>query len=490
MKNAHNHIIEKVFVEINTNNSEKAFGVKDDIGTFLNEILFPRIEELFDNFDTNDRILRIEKLELNLEKPFVSLNHELAGQLVSETENKIAGLKRETATLKKQSVVTGKLFPENRFDNFEGYKLIEENQNREIIFFEFLVSGNYPWFSDKNRFEEIFQIEIWNSLLADEIFVSNLKLLLMTNKTYLQRFVNQVPFENMLSFLFVITPFFKPLEGQFQSICLKFPEKQRKVFLINSIQIFLKTKQSEQHSFFAEYLVTAASLLKEIDSLEDIPEEAEMTKKLTIDFGHFSETMNDTSGKTDDSIRNFAQMKSEISADDIKNENVEFQGYVRNAGLILLHPFLKTFLIATGIADPSGKIAEKNYDLAVQALHFIATGNESVFEPELVFEKFFCGIPMQFPIIRESLLTDEVKNEALEMLNEVIKQWQALKNTTPTGLRETFLQRNALLQITEKGYNLVFETKTTDILLNRIPWSYSIVKWYLIDKLIYVEWQV
>ena len=97
---------------------------------------------------------------------------------------------------------------------------------------------------------------------------------------------------------------------------------------------------------------------------------------------------------------------------------------------------------------------------------------------------------MRFPIIRESLLSDEVKEEAIEMLNEVIKNWQALKNTTPAGLREAFLQRNALLQVTEKGYNLVFETKTTDILLNRIPWNYSIIKWYLIDKLIYVEWQV
>ena len=44
MKKAHNHIIEKVFVEINTNNSEKAFGVKDNIGTFLNEMLFRELK--------------------------------------------------------------------------------------------------------------------------------------------------------------------------------------------------------------------------------------------------------------------------------------------------------------------------------------------------------------------------------------------------------------------------------------------------------------
>ncbi|MBS3771738.1 MAG: hypothetical protein KGY69_15920, partial [Bacteroidales bacterium] len=64
----------------------------------------------------------------------------------------------------------------------------------------------------------------------------------------------------------------------------------------------------------------------------------------------------------------------------------------------------------------------------------------------------------------------------------------ALKNTTPQGLREGFLQRPGKLSKVDNGWKLNVEQDTIDILLDNLPWSYQIVSFPWMKQVIFVKW--
>jgi hypothetical protein len=118
----------------------------------------------------------------------------------------------------------------------------------------------------------------------------------------------------------------------------------------------------------------------------------------------------------------------------------------------------------------------------------LATGNENVFEGNLVFEKFLCGLPLKMPVEKQSLLDDTIRNEAEVLLKEAITNWKALKNSSPNDLRQLFIQREGKLMQKENQYNLVVERKAQDALLERINWNISMLKLPWRKELIVVEW--
>jgi hypothetical protein len=161
---------------------------------------------------------------------------------------------------------------------------------------------------------------------------------------------------------------------------------------------------------------------------------------------------------------------------------------VLNAGLVILHPFLKSFFSELKITDSKGKIKQDKTHVAVQLLHFLATGNENVFEGNLVFEKFLCGIALKTAIQKESLLTSKIRKESKILLEAVVKNWPALKNTSPEGLRQMFLQRKGILIQNEHSFKLIVERMTPDVLLEKLSWNLSLIKLPWMQKLLYIDW--
>lgn len=483
----YNHIIEKVFVEINTKNSEKAFSIRENVSGFINDTLFPQIEKLFDEIDTGGEILRIEKMEVSSDNSVVLLNEEVVSDIVVKIES---GLR--------DAAVTNSSNGEKNGFNVAGIKisnqqLITNDINDELIFLNFIQSGEVPWFADNAKMKNILADENWLRMITNQNFCDKLRKLLIENKTNLLRFVKQIPLNNMLEFVSRLFPELKSKSNSIKGIHNQLSVKEQFVFLQTTLQILFEIENQKRRRYIAGEFIQTAQRFIEISGYEG-------KSLVDRDFEAFiqSELIRITILKRDKKKLFIKKTQNNnLVLSDRKEDAIEFyrekpkqeSQLIHNAGLVLLHPFLKNFLINTRIAESSGKIEDKNLELAVQAFHFIATGHESEFEAELVFEKFLCGLPVHYPIIRESLLTAELRSEAEEMLTQVIKQWPALKNTSPKGLRESFIQRNGILVETEKGYNLSVEANSWDILLDRLPWNYSIISWYLIDKLIFVEWQ-
>lgn len=187
---------------------------------------------------------------------------------------------------------------------------------------------------------------------------------------------------------------------------------------------------------------------------------------------------------------------SEIDSKDKKDESLEENYansellkkgvYVENAGLILLHPFIKMLFQNCNLLDDKNAI--NNKELAVHILHYAATKQENDYEYTMLFEKFLCGLPLEYPIKREVNIEEYQKNHIEELLTAVVNHWSALKNSSTDILRTEFLQREGKLDLLDANPKLTIERKTQDILLDKIPWNISIVKIPWIEKIMYTEW--
>ena len=160
---------------------------------------------------------------------------------------------------------------------------------------------------------------------------------------------------------------------------------------------------------------------------------------------------------------------------------------VKNAGLILLHPFLKQFFNSCGFLDKENKIIKPTE--AVHLLHYVATKKEQQFESSLVFEKFLCNIPIQSSIERNIVLGDELKEKSEELLKAVLQNWAVLKNSSNDLLRNEYLQREGKLDLTKDNPTLTVERKTQDILIDtKLPWNISMSKLPWMKELIITNW--
>jgi hypothetical protein len=162
--------------------------------------------------------------------------------------------------------------------------------------------------------------------------------------------------------------------------------------------------------------------------------------------------------------------------------------HIPTAGLVLLHPFLTTFFEKLDLLKDRQFIEEWSRNKAAMLLHFLATGEDTVQEYEMVLPKLLCAIPFNWPLDHSIDLTNEEKFEAEALLQAVLEHWGALGNTTPDGLRGNFLVRDGKLLKTESGWRVQIERKTLDILLDRLPWGIGLVKMPWMPELLMVEW--
>ena len=125
----------------------------------------------------------------------------------------------------------------------------------------------------------------------------------------------------------------------------------------------------------------------------------------------------------------------------------------------------------------------------VHLLQFMLDGSSSNPEFLLVLNKILCGIKTGVPILPSIDISEEETELSESLLAGVIGNWPALKNSTISGLRESFLQRDAHLQLKNDAWQLLVEAKPFDMLLDEIPWNYKTIKLPWMTNLISVDWR-
>jgi len=173
-----------------------------------------------------------------------------------------------------------------------------------------------------------------------------------------------------------------------------------------------------------------------------------------------------------------------------KREERRMEGtiYIRNSGLVLLHPLLNTYFSRLDCLGPDGFAGEAARFRAVHLLQYLVNGTEEHPEQELALNKILCGMPVDEPLPLSVPLTEKEKEVSAELLNVVRMQWEKMKNTSTEGLQGAFLQRQGALMEAEDGWKLRVEQRVYDPLLETLPWGFGMIKLSWMKKILYTEW--
>lgn len=163
--------------------------------------------------------------------------------------------------------------------------------------------------------------------------------------------------------------------------------------------------------------------------------------------------------------------------------------FIENAGLVLLQPFLPQLFQLRGLIHNNQFKDAKSQYKAIQLLEYAATGSTSASEPLLVLNKLCCGLGPVDPIEMGMPLDSEDRNEVMAMLKAVITRWGKLDSTSVPGFQQSFLQRSGQLQFSEGLWQLTVEERSFDILLDMIPWAYTLIKFPWMPHPLSVSWR-
>ena len=520
------HIIERAFLEVEVASEQEAYQIKNSISSFLQREVFPMLEVLLNTYQIEDYILRFDRLDIGLEvenwEDKEKVKQELIIRLKKQIDATVQRSYLQPNSYSDSHRITGNIQESIHTNNKDKaveslpQQLLGFNDNNQTIILHFLLKGYLPWYGNNKNIEELIENENWKESLENTGFLAQLIEVLKSGEIVQKRFVMQFSNYNVIALLEKLGAI------KNKTLLREFMDEQtyefNTAFMLWILNVSLYSKNQERISpeliamFHRDELKEAVSNLKSFQNT---------VKRLNIALSpllnikrfdgdkktynevkkHIKEELIEPERKTspDKKIeRGILENNPTIiprELPDLGNEKEPLffdrntnNLFVQNAGLVLFHPFLKTFFNQFNWLSENGKILQNHKLTAVQAMHYLATGNEDFFEGNMIFEKFLCGLPLNTPIPKNSLLSDNIGVEALNLLNEVIKNWPALKNTSPDGLRNEFIQRNGKLIQKDRGYKLLVERKVQDILLDKLQWNISIVKLPWKDDLLFVEW--
>ncbi len=164
--------------------------------------------------------------------------------------------------------------------------------------------------------------------------------------------------------------------------------------------------------------------------------------------------------------------------------------YIQNAGVVLLAPYLSQLFNKLELLNKEGLWKNDNCQIkAVELIHFLTFGTDEMMEYTCILNKLLVSMPISLPLETEISLTIEEKTLCESLLTAVISNWSALKSSSIDNLRGSFLIREGRLSKHDDRYDLKVEDKGFDILIDKVPWSFKLVKYKWMKKPIFVDWR-
>ncbi|MBX3630263.1 MAG: hypothetical protein KF908_10235 [Nitrosomonas sp.] len=160
--------------------------------------------------------------------------------------------------------------------------------------------------------------------------------------------------------------------------------------------------------------------------------------------------------------------------------------YIDNAGQVLAAPYLPRLF---GLVDADVFIDRTAAERAVHLLQFMVNAKNESPEYQLLLNKILCGLTPGIPIQSRIVLSPHERDTIESLMRGMIQNWKTIGNTSISGLRETFLQRRGRLILQEEIWFLTVEPGPFDMLLDNLPWSFSVIKHRWMERAIHVTWR-
>ena len=169
--------------------------------------------------------------------------------------------------------------------------------------------------------------------------------------------------------------------------------------------------------------------------------------------------------------------------------------WVEDAGQVLLAAYAERLFKHLGLIAQGQFIDAHAQARAVLCLQALVRGDVASSEPMWPLSKLLCGLAPNHLLPACEPLKAEEQALLKDLLVAVISHWKAIGNTSVAGLRESFLQREGRLerQRAEAGepapWRLKVQPRAFDMLLDRLPWGFSIIKLPWMQGVLHVEWR-
>lgn len=163
---------------------------------------------------------------------------------------------------------------------------------------------------------------------------------------------------------------------------------------------------------------------------------------------------------------------------------------VKNAGLVILWPFLKVYFKMLDLLNDEGNFRSmEERARACHLLQYLAIKRSYGEEFYYPLNKILTGYPLEEPLPYEITMTKKEEDISNALLKNVIRQWNALKGGSIDGLRGSFLIRDGILAPSTNGWLLTVQNKAYDILMDKLPWGIGMIKLSWAPYVLNVEWE-
>ena len=161
---------------------------------------------------------------------------------------------------------------------------------------------------------------------------------------------------------------------------------------------------------------------------------------------------------------------------------------VKNAGAVLLNNYIAMLFERLGLINNKTFLNAGAQAEAVHYLQYVVTGLSHTEEPLLVLNKVLCGLPIAGPI-QDGIIISPANVKLIEgLITAIIGYWPAIGQSSIDGFRGNWLVRDGLLVEQDERWELTVEKRAYDLLINKSPFSFSIIKYPWMAKPLHVNW--
>ncbi len=162
--------------------------------------------------------------------------------------------------------------------------------------------------------------------------------------------------------------------------------------------------------------------------------------------------------------------------------------FVKNAGLVILSPFLTRFFDVLKLTANKAFVSIEAQYKAIHLLQYLVTKQIETPENELLLNKVLVGLPVNTPVPITADINEAELKFADSLLQGAINNWTRLKTMSPDSMRSTFLIRTGKLSEEADRWKLAVDKNSFDMLLRTITWGFTFVRYPWLEKSLFVEW--
>lgn len=486
------HLLTRNTFDIQCSSSDFGKEVQNQLGALLEKEFYPKLDHLFQKYDQETTVWNIDLLEIDIEKiEKKNWKEEIVRRSLLQIEEYLKLCK--PLSVGDHSQLTDD-FPMNR--ESARNSVISVEQKAAILVFHFLKTG----ILEGNTISKDLKI-IFEQIHINEDFVNNLILLFRQNNQSMIRWIFSVPknirekineivfddYKISETLLEEVIRTKKSADRNILSIAEKITTVHQQSLWLEFLQWmnYMVSETKDQELYIRQFLMQSGEYwnISETEIKVLLSYLVESKNNFKPETVHFHQSVIEKIEHTDQSVNQKEPEKEPV------HHTLNKNNFIDNAGLVILHPFLKTLFEKSGLYEHDNWKTEVSVQKAVLLTQYLVTGKDEIQENELLLNKILCGYDTGKVINTHLEITDEEKELCKDLLEAVLEHWTVMSKSSVAALQETFLQRNARLEeIRENSFELWVEEKGFDILLGQLPWGIGMIKTPWMEEFLLCNW--